>query len=155
MSQTIQSGAGKKRWPWWVRLMGWLTVPLLALTILLWLLGENRAKQHPRGSEGVVEDVQALSQLKELEFSLWLEKRKTGRYPSEKDGGLGAVVLQRHRDKNKEEVGEPREVTEKLKDPWGRRFKYRFPGVHNKDGYDLYSLGADGIEDTEDDIKNW
>jgi general secretion pathway protein G len=127
----------------------------LALTAIAWVFMNRQADQHTGGKESYQKDWQAKAQMKELEFSLWLEKRKTGRYPTEKDGGLGSAVLQRHRDKNKEEIGEPREVTEKLKDPWGRRFQYRFPGVHNKGGYDLYSLGADGIEDTEDDIKNW
>jgi len=40
------------------------------------------------------------------------------------------------------------------KDPWGRDYVYVAPGAHNKDGYDLSSLGADGIE-SKDDITNW
>ncbi len=39
-------------------------------------------------------------------------------------------------------------------DPWGRPFQYRSPGTHNKENYDLFSFGPDGIE-SEDDIKNW
>ncbi len=38
-------------------------------------------------------------------------------------------------------------------DPWGREYKYAYPGEHRAD-YDLYSLGKDGIE-SEDDVKNW
>jgi len=38
-------------------------------------------------------------------------------------------------------------------DPWGREYIYKHPGIHNSD-YDLYSLGADGSEST-DDIANW
>jgi general secretion pathway protein G len=38
-------------------------------------------------------------------------------------------------------------------DPWGREYKYRFPGEHNSE-YDLYSLGKDGVE-SADDITNW
>ena len=52
-------------------------------------------------------------------------------------------------------IGEPDEVRNSLQDPWNRRYRYRCPGLHNKKTYDLYSLGPDGIEDTEDDIKNW
>lgn len=40
------------------------------------------------------------------------------------------------------------------KDPWGRPYVYISPGVHNKESYDLSSLGADGIE-SKDDITNW
>lgn len=39
-------------------------------------------------------------------------------------------------------------------DPWGNEYKYASPGTHNND-YDLYSLGPDGIEGTNDDITNW
>lgn len=39
-------------------------------------------------------------------------------------------------------------------DPWGRPYQYKFPGVHNPNGYDLYSLGHDGVEGN-DDIGNW
>ncbi|RBP48139.1 type II secretion system protein G [Roseimicrobium gellanilyticum] len=155
MSHPVQPGAKKKRWPWWVRLLGWLSVPVLVMTAIAWVFMNRQAAQHTGGKESYQKDWQAKAQLEELKFSLWLARRSNGKYPSEKDGGLGSVVLRRHKDEDKEEIGEPEEVTEKLKDPWGRRFRYRFPGVHKKDSYDLYSLGADGIEDTEDDIKNW
>jgi general secretion pathway protein G len=39
-------------------------------------------------------------------------------------------------------------------DPWGREYKYRCPGEHRRGDYDLYSLGKDGVEST-DDITNW
>lgn len=38
-------------------------------------------------------------------------------------------------------------------DSWGREYKYKSPGEHRPD-YDLYSLGKDGVEST-DDVKNW
>ena len=40
------------------------------------------------------------------------------------------------------------------RDPWGRDYKYISPGTHNTDGYDLFSLGADGSEG-HDDVTNW
>ena len=41
------------------------------------------------------------------------------------------------------------------KDPWGNAYVYRCPGQHNTDGYDLYSLGADGQDGGGDDSDNW
>lgn len=41
-----------------------------------------------------------------------------------------------------------------FKDPWGREYVYKCPGSHNADGYDLLSLGKDGVE-SDDDIRNW
>jgi general secretion pathway protein G len=40
-------------------------------------------------------------------------------------------------------------------DPWQEPYVYSFPGVKNKDGYDLFSKGADKVEGTADDIGNW
>jgi len=40
-------------------------------------------------------------------------------------------------------------------DPWGHPYLYRYPGTHNKSSYDLWSVGKDGTDGTEDDIGNW
>lgn len=40
-------------------------------------------------------------------------------------------------------------------DPWKHAYVYRYPGTHNKDGYDLFSPGEDGIAGNADDIGNW
>jgi general secretion pathway protein G len=44
-------------------------------------------------------------------------------------------------------------------DPYGVDYVYRCPGIHNINGYDLYSCGSDGISksggDDPDDINNW
>ncbi len=44
---------------------------------------------------------------------------------------------------------------EDLRDPWKREYQYKFPGDVNEKGYDLWSMGPDGKDGTEDDIKNW
>lgn len=44
------------------------------------------------------------------------------------------------------------------KDPWGRDYIYAYPGEHNPESYDLYSLGKDNQEGGEGenaDIINW
>ena len=40
-------------------------------------------------------------------------------------------------------------------DPWGRPYQYSYPGRYNADSYDIWSLGPDGADGTEDDIGNW
>ena len=40
-------------------------------------------------------------------------------------------------------------------DPWGEPYQYRYPGTHNKTGYDLFTKGPDKTEGTDDDIGNW
>lgn len=48
---------------------------------------------------------------------------------------------------------------EELTDSWGNPFVYGAPGKFNKSGFDLYSVGPDGIDqggrEDSDDIKNW
>ena len=42
------------------------------------------------------------------------------------------------------------------KDPWGNDFQYEYPSTHEeRDFPDIWSLGPDGEEGTEDDIVNW
>lgn len=41
-------------------------------------------------------------------------------------------------------------------DPWGNPYQYEFPSSHDQlDFPDIWSLGSDGEEDTEDDLVNW
>jgi general secretion pathway protein G len=46
-------------------------------------------------------------------------------------------------------------LDEEVKDPWGHPYQYLYPGKHNPDRYDVWSMGADGVTDTDDDIGNW
>jgi general secretion pathway protein G len=42
-------------------------------------------------------------------------------------------------------------------DPWDNPYRYRFPGsknINGAKGYDVWSLGSDGVE-SADDIGNW
>lgn len=43
------------------------------------------------------------------------------------------------------------------KDPWGMEYKYRLPAQKSKKAYDIWSVGANGVDDNGDgdDIGNW
>ncbi|MEN3942011.1 type II secretion system major pseudopilin GspG [Prosthecobacter sp. SYSU 5D2] len=41
------------------------------------------------------------------------------------------------------------------KDPWGQEYKYRYPAQKSKKSYDVWSIGKDGADGTEDDVGNW
>jgi general secretion pathway protein G len=45
-------------------------------------------------------------------------------------------------------------LEEMPKDPWNHPFQYVYPAKRSKAPYDVYSLGADGVE-SADDIGNW
>ena len=42
-------------------------------------------------------------------------------------------------------------------DPWGNKYRYKFPGTVNPIGYDLYSMGPDGVDKGggDDDVPSW
>lgn len=40
-------------------------------------------------------------------------------------------------------------------DPWDHEYKFVAPGKHNRDTFDVWSMGPDGQDGTADDIGNW
>lgn len=46
-------------------------------------------------------------------------------------------------------------LEKKAIDPWKRPYKYSYPGSRNTMGLDIWSLGPDGQDGTEDDVTNW
>lgn len=76
-----------------------------------------------------------------------------GCYPDPRDGGLKALAVRPR--VHPERWAGPYVTTEELKDPGGHELRYRCPGQHNPDGYDLWSVGPDGVDGTKDDIGNW
>ena len=40
-------------------------------------------------------------------------------------------------------------------DPWDNQYYYESPGRRSSSRYDLWSMGPDGISDTDDDICSW
>jgi general secretion pathway protein G len=47
------------------------------------------------------------------------------------------------------------QLDSEILDPWNHPYQYRNPGKHNPDKYDVFSMGEDGLPDTDDDIGNW
>ena len=78
---------------------------------------------------------------------------QVGDYPSTAEG-LAALITS-PADKVDRWHG-PYVDTKKLPlDPWKHEYKYAYPGTHNKDTYDLWSMGPDGVDGTPDDVGNW
>ena len=74
----------------------------------------------------------------------------TGRLPST-DEGVGALI---QAPPNVTNWKGPYLKKGLPKDQWNNPYVYRYPGQHNPDGFDLYSMGPDG-RDGNDDITNW
>jgi general secretion pathway protein G len=78
---------------------------------------------------------------------------QVGDYPSTAEG-LQALIVS-PADKTDRWHGPYVEGNKLPADPWGHEYKYAYPGTHNKDSYDLWSTGPNGIDGDADDIGNW
>lgn len=102
---------------------------------------------------GDAEEGRARADISTLSASLIRYKTKGGLYPTTAQG-LDALV-------RKPSSGPmPRSYKSLLDeaallDPWGNPYGYRYPGVNKPESYDLFSVGRDGKEGTEDDVTNW
>jgi len=89
-----------------------------------------------------------------LSAALDLYKMDNGMFPTTEQG-LGALFAQPTITPVPERWSGPYLKKKKIpQDPWNHPYAYVSPGTHNKESYDLYSLGADGTE-SKDDIVNW
>ena len=88
--------------------------------------------------------------LKSIEIALINYKISAGNYPTT-DQGLQALIT-----KPTDVRGwEGPYFTEAITDPWGAEYGYRFPSQKGQNKPDIFSKGADGQENTEDDVGNW
>lgn len=40
-------------------------------------------------------------------------------------------------------------------DPWGQPYQYEYPGSHDEEVPDIWSMGPDMTDGTDDDVGNW
>jgi general secretion pathway protein G len=89
---------------------------------------------------------------------LGMFKVDCGRYPTTEEG-LNALIIRPKDILAHDWRGPYFDPPQRPKDPWGRDYIYRCPGIHNTDGFDLYSCGPDGLSqpggEDADDINNW
>jgi len=127
---------------------GFTLIELLLVMVILAVLAAIVVPKFTSRSEDA-RKAAAKSDITSFETALDAFEVDNGHYPSS-DEGLNALVAQ------------PSNVTnwkgpyiKRLpNDPWGHAYVYRFPGQHNANSYDLFSMGPDGQEGN-DDIDNW
>ncbi|MBN2476754.1 MAG: type II secretion system major pseudopilin GspG [Pirellulales bacterium] len=91
--------------------------------------------------------------LKLLETSLACYQLDLGVYPTT-DEGLAALTSKPATAGTQEKWQGPY-ASELPRDPWGHDYRYRRPGKHQPDSFDLWSVGPDGLDGTADDVGNW
>lgn len=97
--------------------------------------------------------------MESIDNSLELYNNNIGRYPSEEDGGLDALLKKpNYSDEKLGEKWRGPYVKTELRDPWGNPFHYEKAESGSESGgkpFKLWSNGPDGQDGTQDDIRNW
>lgn len=133
---------------------GFTLLEILVVLVILGLVAAVIAGPQVFRQLGAAKSETARLQLERIAGALDLYRLEVGRYPTAQEGGLRALVEQ--------PAGVGRwngpylKKQEAITDPWGQAYGYRFPGQRGE--YDLWSLGADGVEGGEGenrDVTNW
>jgi general secretion pathway protein G len=132
---------------------------LLVITIILMLAGALVIYVLPQ-QKGAEKNTTRLL-LNQVQSALDTYRLNIGQYPTEEQGGLGALLIKPTFENEKlgdKWQGPYLKPGTKLEDAWGNKIRYELvdktvqtdPGAPD---YKLYSVGPDGIPDTDDDIK--
>jgi general secretion pathway protein G len=132
---------------------------LLVITIILMLAGALVIYVLPQ-QKGAEKNTTRLL-LNQVQSALDTYRLNIGQYPTEEQGGLGALLVKPTFENEKlgdKWQGPYLKPGTKLEDAWGNKIRYELvdktvqtdPGAPD---YKLYSVGPDGIPDTDDDIK--
>jgi general secretion pathway protein G len=122
---------------------------LLVLVILAILAGIAVPKFANRSKDAKIRA--ATTEIANMETAIDAFEIDMSRYPTNTEG----IKILSERPLNDDEWKGPYLKKGIVRDPWGNEYEYRQPGQHNEYGYDLYSLGPDGLQGTDDDIINW
>ena len=131
---------------------GFTLLELLVVLVILALISAFAAPRVLKYLGGARTDA-AKIQIENLINNFELYKLEVGTYPSEQDGI--EALLEAPNDAERWNGPYVRK-RDNILDPWGQLYGYRFPCDYGD--FDLYSLGADGIEGGEGedaDITSW
>lgn len=126
---------------------------LIELLLVLVILGILAAIVVPKFSGRTEQARQTAAQSQIATFGTALDAYEVdmGFYPKGRNGLLDLVQQPR----DSQNWKGPYLKGDVPNDPWGHAYIYECPGKHSVSGYDLYSVGPDGRENSEDDITSW
>jgi general secretion pathway protein G len=129
-----------------------IMVVIIILSCIAALVGPEVFKRLKRSKR-----IAAKTQIEMLGVSLDQYRLDNGRYPTTEQGLEALRTMPLIEPVPKDWNGPYLRKAVPL-DPWGNPYCYLCPGRENPDGYDLFSLGADGVEGgvgDGEDIKSW
>jgi len=124
---------------------------LLVLTILAILAGLVLPKLAGKGKQARIDATK--TEIASFKTALSMYEVDTGDFPKGRNG-LMALMQKPSGAINWRGPYLDKDPAWTPVDQWGRQYVYEYPGKHNPGGYDLYSLGPDGVGGN-DAIGNW
>jgi general secretion pathway protein G len=96
---------------------------------------------------GDAQNLKAKKEVGDLKIKLEMYRADNGTFPA--SGAMTALIT------NPGNAPRWRQYMKALpKDPWGNDYRYLNPGTHGGE-IDIYSIGPDKREGTEDDVGSW
>ncbi len=142
----------------WKRRSGFTLIEVLMVAAILALLAAFAIPALMRQGEKARADIcrASVGRNGPIAGSLNNYRFDVGTYPSTDEGLMALYEIPRSVDEDDKLWQGPymEGPYEELRDPWNQEYQYKSPGEFNEDGYDLWSVGKDRREGTEDDIKN-
>ena len=134
---------------------GFTLIEIMVVVVIIGLLAAFIVPQvMGRVDEARVTKVKGDVQM--LETALSMYRLDTARYPTSQQGLMALVTKPEDPAVRNWKTGGY--LSRVSKDPWGNEYRYAYPGQKGRE-YDLYSLGPDGQEGTEetdkDNVGNW
>lgn len=136
------------------RQAGFTLIEIMVVVVILAVLATLVAPKI-MSRPGEARLVKAKQDILALESALNLYKLDNFVYPTT-DQGLDALIKRPTTEPVPANWREGGYLARPPRDPWGRAYLYLRPGVHGE--FDLYTLGADGVEGGDGDnadIGNW
>ena len=130
---------------------------LMEIMVVIFIIGLLVAIVAPNvlGNQDQAMQQKVRADLSTLEQALDLYRLENLRYPTTEQG-LRALIEKPTTEPLPRAWRADGYIRRMPKDPWGAAYQYRAPGQHGR--FDVYSLGADGVEGgegTDADIGNW
>ena len=127
---------------------------LLEIMVVIVILGVLASLVVPNlmGNKEKADRQKVVSDLVALEGALDMYKLDNSRYPTTEQG-LQALVSAPSAEPHARNYPEGGYIRRLPQDPWGSDYQLLIPGQHGQ--VDIFSLGPDGVPESNDDIGNW
>ena len=127
-----------------------IMIVLAILVLLIAMVGPRLLKQQDKADKQITQQ-----QINSIEQALDFYKVDNRTFPSTEEGITALISKPADEGRSRNWDGPYLDTGEIPVDPWGNSLRYEYPPKNGGDKPQIWSLGEDGKENTDDDIRNW